>query len=167
MSQVFLSLGSNLGKREENLNVCLNKLSGHFGQALSSSSIYESEAWGFDAEPFLNQVLIFNTNMNPESLLKEVLAIENEMGRKRSKDGYQSRIIDIDILFYDTIIYKTDNLEIPHPLLQKRKFILEALNEISSEFIHPVIKLSISDIYLNCIDKSYVKKYKSQYPYDI
>ena len=167
MSQIILSLGSNLDNREENLFDCYNKLSNLLGKAISSSNIYESEAWGFDADPFLNQVLIFNTNLNPESLLKEILTIENEMGRKRSKAGYESRKIDIDILFYDTIIYKSESLVIPHPLLQERMFVLKPLNEISSEFIHPVLNFPVKEIYLNCMDNSKIKKYKSQYPNDI
>ncbi|MFC2107563.1 2-amino-4-hydroxy-6-hydroxymethyldihydropteridine diphosphokinase, partial [Bacteroidota bacterium] len=153
--------------REENLKNCHKRLSVLFGKTLSSSSIYESESWGFDAEPFLNQVIIINTKTKPESLLEEILRIENEMGRKRNNTGYESRIIDIDILFYGSIIYKSKNLVIPHPLLQERMFILEPLNEIRSEYIHPVIKLPISNIYLNCTDTTKLKKYKTQYPHDI
>ena len=159
MSKVYFSLGSNSGNRINNLNDCLNNLRAFYGNAIKTSSIYETAAWGFEGEAFLNQVVLFRINKEPKDILNDIQGIEIKMGRKRSEKRYISRIIDIDILFIDSIIYNTGNLIIPHPLIQDRRFVLEPLNEIASELEHPSLKLPVSIIYGKCKDDSLVLKY--------
>ncbi len=167
MHEVYLSLGSNIDDRLWNLHNCRNKLKGLYGEAIKTSSIYKTDAWGFESDPFLNQALVFQINKEPEEILKDILEIENEMGRVRPVKGYISRIIDIDILFIGSIIYRSEKLEIPHPLIQKRMFVLASLKEIAGDLIHPVLNLSISDIHNRCKDDSLVVKYDNQKSHEI
>lgn len=134
-----LLLGTNLGKREDFLEACRLLVVEHCGSISKISSVYETTAWGFDGAPFLNQVLSIETMLEPAALLEELHAIEQSMGRKRSyMKGYTSRTIDIDILYFNQLIIKNDDLEIPHPRLHLRRFTLVPLCEMMPTFIHPV-----------------------------
>lgn len=139
MSKVILLLGSNLGDRKDFLKKAIELIDAEVGLVLKLSSIYESEPWGFTSdEMFLNQVIIINSNDKPQTLLKKLQKIEKELGRKIKSSTYQSRTIDIDILFYDKIKLKTKELTIPHPQLHLRKFTMDPLIEIAGDYIHPV-----------------------------
>lgn len=160
MIKVFLSLGSNLGNRKENLAKVILEIDKNIGHISVLSGIYETTAWGFQSENnFLNQVIIVMTDLEPSQLINRCLDIERIMGRERGEPGkYESRIIDIDILFYGESIVKEDNLVIPHPHLQNRRFILEPLNEIASYLIHPLLGKTISMLLEECTDIGTVKK---------
>lgn len=137
-----------------NLMCACKKLSA-LGEDFCYSSVYETEAWGFDADQqFLNLVLRFHTSLLPEELLEEIHSIEKKLGRIRSnlKTGYESRPIDIDILFWGDKIINTENLVVPHPQLQYRKFVLVPLNEIAADYFHPVLKKHIQQLLLECSD---------------
>lgn len=127
------------------------------GKVLNYSPVVESEPWGFKAETtFYNQILLVKTEFSPQTVLTKILEIENTLGRKRIGKEYSSRSIDIDILFYDEMQIHEDNLVIPHPLLHKRKFILEPLSTIAAELIHPALHLTVTEILQQVKDNSRV-----------
>jgi 2-amino-4-hydroxy-6-hydroxymethyldihydropteridine diphosphokinase len=131
----------------------------HIGDIVECSNIYCSPAWGFNSDTdFLNQVLIVRCYDEADLLLAKILNIESQMGRRRYKvNGYSSRIIDIDILFFGNQILKTQSLEIPHPRLHLRKFTLLPLKELVSDFVHPVFEETISELLSKCLDSSEVR----------
>jgi 2-amino-4-hydroxy-6-hydroxymethyldihydropteridine diphosphokinase len=160
MKIVFLGIGTNLGNRESNLEEAVARIREYIGPVLDSSSIYETEPWGFHAkDEFLNKVVKVNTELTPSGLLGRILMIESLLGRVRGQVRYSSRLIDIDILLYEDLIVEEESLKIPHPLLQQRKFVLVPLCEIASEIIHPVLKKSIAELLEICEDRGDVKKF--------
>lgn len=158
MKQVFLGIGSNLGNREENLNNALRMIKEEVGNVLISSSVYETEPWGFDSDnQFLNMVVKTETILEPPALLSALLDMEKSMGRTRDEEQYSSRVIDIDVLFYEDLDIAYHNLRIPHPHIQDRRFVLVPLVEIAPEFIHPVLQKSVNDLLETCTDNSAVR----------
>lgn len=155
-NQVYLLLGGNQGDVGRAFSQTLELIRASVGSIKTLSPVYRSEPWGFEAsESFLNQVVIVNTALDPEDLLKEILDIEKKMGRERDdqSDRYSSRPIDIDILFYNDSIINSHDLVVPHPRLHLRNFTLIPLNDISPGFYHPVFKKTISDLVKTCDDK--------------
>jgi 2-amino-4-hydroxy-6-hydroxymethyldihydropteridine diphosphokinase len=160
MNTVFLLLGSNLLDRLLMLTKAQEHIRILIGEISSTSKIYESAPWGFESKKsFLNQVLIIETALGPIEVLEQIKIIEKEMGRVKTSINYESRTIDIDILFYNNKIIALPELIIPHPQLHKRRFTLVPLAEIAPEFIHPVFKKPIKDLLINCNDDSEVKVY--------
>ncbi len=156
---VYLCIGGNEGDREANLEETLDFLDFNFGDLMKTSSVYESEAWGMEnAEPFLNQVVRIESELTPEGILQEIAELEEYYGRERKTGKYLPREMDVDILFYDTEIIETEKLQVPHPRLHLRRFVLEPLNEIASGFIHPTLKKTVAELLKECEDKSLVKK---------
>ena len=158
----FILLGSNMGNREELLSEAIELIELRCGKVVLKSSLYESEPWGFDAEIyFLNQSIAIESILSPHDLLNELLAIEAELGRKRKENhvGYESRPIDLDIIYYDDIINNDEDLILPHPRLHLRRFVLMPLCEIAPDFIHPIIRESNSVLLEKCEDHSEVKLY--------
>jgi len=133
---VYLGLGSNLGNRKNNLEEAIRQI-GEFAAIKKASSIYETEPWGLKDQPkFLNQVIFVVSILGANELLSRLKKIEQQMGRKKSV-RFGPRLIDLDILFYDDLIMKTDNLTIPHPYLAERAFVLVPLAEIAPKLVHP------------------------------
>ena len=154
MAIVYLSLGSNKGDRLGYIQQATSLLNGFENiNVIQSSSFYETEPWGTDSQNwYVNAVVQVSTSLLPTALLKQCQKIESMLGRNREKEGkYGDRTIDIDIIFYgDKVISEEiDNLQltIPHPLMHERAFALVPLLEIDAEFIHPVFKKSINDLY--------------------
>ncbi len=146
-SLVYLSLGSNLGNKITNIQSALNSIDHDVGDIFSISKLYENPAIGFKGDVFLNCCISLKTNLSPTDLLAKLLIIESNAGRKRDNDlVYKSRIIDIDILFYDEIIVNCDHLKIPHLKLHQRKFVIKPLLDIAKSKIHPILKSSIYEI---------------------
>ena len=161
MARSILLLGSNLGDRKDLLDRAKEKIDEKAGEVIKSSSIYETEPWGFEAEnSFLNQVIIIETDHKPANLLFILQDIELDLGRKRCDKQYESRYIDIDILFYDDEIIDEKDLVLPHPRIQERMFVLKPLMEISSSLIHPVLKKSIKELFEGCEDILKVEIYQ-------
>lgn len=161
MNNVVILLGGNLGRPIENFIKSKQQISEAIGAITNESSIYESSAWGFEAkELFLNQVIIVESNLKPFELLKATQNIEQSIGRKNKTIDleYSSRLIDIDILFYNDDIIQQPNLSIPHPRLHLRNFTLEPLNEILPNFVHPILKKEISTLLRNSPDQAECKK---------
>ncbi|MDR2968162.1 MAG: 2-amino-4-hydroxy-6-hydroxymethyldihydropteridine diphosphokinase, partial [Tannerellaceae bacterium] len=129
MATVYISLGTNIGNKRGNLLSAAALLSERAGDILALSTVYETKPWGFQSEnDFLNAALTLTTKLTPPELLDTTRLIEIEMGRISKSDGaYHDRIIDIDILMYDDLIMESDHLTIPHPLMHKRKFVMDPL----------------------------------------
>jgi 2-amino-4-hydroxy-6-hydroxymethyldihydropteridine diphosphokinase len=159
--QAYILLGSNLGNRTRHLQQARTLLAADCGSMMVESSIYESPPWGFDADQtFLNQVIKIETELTPSELLAKLLAIEKQMGRERYGSGYASRLIDIDILYYESMVLNEPLLSIPHPRLHLRRFTLLPLVEIAAEFVHPLLKLTNAELLKRTVDLSEVKPYK-------
>jgi 2-amino-4-hydroxy-6-hydroxymethyldihydropteridine diphosphokinase len=158
MHTAFLLIGGNLGDRFKNLQTAAQLVEEHCGDIISLSSVYETEAWGFtDQPPFLNQVLVLETEMEPEALMRELLSIEKELGRIREhKMG--PRHIDIDILLLDDMTWVSASLTIPHPSLHLRRFALIPLNEVAPAQKHPLFHKTIAELLTDCPDTLAVKK---------
>ena len=158
MHRVYLSLGSNLGDRECNLEESARQIS-EFAVIKKSSSIYETEPWGLKDQPrFLNQVILVETKLAPKELLLHMKTIEQKMGRKKTV-RYGPRLIDLDILFYDDLIMKTPDLIIPHPHITERAFVLVPLAEIAPNMIHSQPNKTIREL-LKDVDISSVSLYE-------
>ncbi|QHL86884.1 2-amino-4-hydroxy-6-hydroxymethyldihydropteridine diphosphokinase [Nibribacter ruber] len=152
MRPLYLLLGSNLGDRVSFLQEAFDRLSGIFGESGQKSSLYETAAWGLENQPaFLNQALLFQTDLPPDQVLAHTQQIEQDLGRER-KERWGARVIDIDILLYGNTILETQNLTIPHPHLHQRRFTLAPLAELSPSFVHPVLKKTIAQLLADCPD---------------
>lgn len=153
MDFIVLSLGSNIGERSENLSKAREEIAKNDIKVSKFSGVYDTEPSGFaDQDYFLNQVLLVETDMGPEDLLKSCLAIENKLGRKRGiKNG--PRVIDIDLLFYKDELISTESLMIPHPRIQERKFVLQPLNELIPDQEHPIFGSTITELLDECEDE--------------
>ena len=151
---VFLSIGSNLGNKKNNIDLVKSKLIINDIKKIKSSKNYETLSWPNKKNPkFINIVLKVKTFLSPHELMKKCLYIEKELGRERNKKN-EPRICDIDIIDYDKIILKStrnENLYIPHPKMHKRNFVLLPLYEIAKTWIHPIKKAGIKDL-INALD---------------
>ncbi len=159
-SIVYLSIGSNLGDRFLNIQHAINLIEETIGIILNCSTIYENPPIDFDADDlFYNCCLELKTNLSVEEVLIKTQAIENQIGRKKKLiSGYESRLIDIDIIYFEQIIYSTDKIIIPHLKLSERKFVLIPLKEIAADFIDPRLNLSIKELVEKCLDNSVLVK---------
>jgi 2-amino-4-hydroxy-6-hydroxymethyldihydropteridine diphosphokinase len=159
MNEVYLCLGGNLGDGLANLNRACELIENKAGKIMLKSSVYRSQAWGMDKAPdFFNQVIKIETEISAQVLIGGLLEIEKEMGRERKGElAYQNRIMDIDILFFNKEVIKTDNLEIPHPRLHLRNFVLRPMLEIVPDFMHPVFNKTIRELAEICPDKGEIK----------
>lgn len=153
----FLLLGANLGDRTLTLSRAIDLIAERVGPVVKASGLYETAPWGVTDQPtYLNQVLAVETTLEPEDLLIRTQAIEQELGRVRL-EKWGARVIDIDILYYDQLIWQTDTLTIPHPYLHQRRFTLVPLAEIAPAFVHPVLQKTTVELLEECEDESEVK----------
>ena len=158
MTGIYLLLGSNLGDREQCLLIAQQQLAQQVGKVQAISSIYQTEAWQMNSAPdFLNRVILVNSSLEPLKVLTEIIHIETGLGRVR-RQGYQNRIIDIDILYYNHLVLNHPELTIPHPRISQRRFVLEPLAEIAPNFIHPQLRLTNRQLLDLCRDKLSVVK---------
>lgn len=146
MADVFIGIGSNIGDREENIRKAISLIKEKC-KILKMSPLYETEPVGYRKQGwFLNCAVKVKTDLKPQKLLEFLQSIEKRLGRVRTiKNG--PRTIDLDILFYGKKIINEDNLIVPHPRLHERLFVLEPLNDICPDFVHPILKKSIKGLY--------------------
>jgi len=153
LNTVYLLIGGNLGDRKLNLETALLYIEQKMGFIISRSSVYKTAPWGLvNQNDFLNQALLIHTTKNCTQLLEEILAIELLMGRKRDNIKWAERTMDIDILFFNTAIINEQNLQVPHPHLHKRNFVLTPLLEIANTFVHPKLNKTIQQLMAECED---------------
>ncbi len=139
----YISLGSNEGNRLNHLQTAVNLIAQKVGRITKVSAVYRTKSWGFDGHDFYNICIEVFTNLNPETLIKTLLSIENQLGRLRSTSAsYSNRIIDLDILLFEDEIIFYDHLKIPHPKMLERNFVMVPLAEIAPQVIHPIAKKS-------------------------
>ena len=171
-NSVVLLIGGNMGDRVATLLRAIVEISKRIGTVSQISSIYETEPWGFETEQnFLNQALVVDTDLTSHEVLVEALRIEKELGRERNaavstaqnsklnNRNYASRPIDIDLIFYNSEIVDTADLQLPHPRMQDRRFVLVPLSEIIPDYQHPKFHKSIWLLLEECGDKGDVNKF--------
>jgi 2-amino-4-hydroxy-6-hydroxymethyldihydropteridine diphosphokinase len=159
MHKVFLGIGGNLGNKQANFEKVFELIEKDLGKVIEHSSIYETPAWGFHSEEvFWNQVLLIETTLSAHAILENIKHIEAAFDRKRGKERYSSRQMDVDILYYNQDFFDDEHLVIPHPRIHERKFVLVPLCEIAPDFKHPLMRLNHVSLLENCLDKSIIKK---------
>ena len=157
--QVLLSLGSNQGNRLENIEQAIALIHQEVATVVLVSSMYESDSWGFESDSFYNCAIAIHTNLSPLKLLKKILKLEQKLGRIRTESpSYQPRVIDIDIIAYGDEVVETEFLQVPHPHLHNRLFVLLPLVEIVPHWTHPKTKKTITELISNCTDSGACKK---------
>jgi len=159
MKNLYLLNGSNIGNRSGNLKKAELMLNEVFGLAIKISEIYETQAWGKTNQPnFFNQALLYQSNLTPLKLLKAIKTIEKKIGGNH-KERWAERLMDIDIIFYDDLVYESEHLTIPHPLMHLRNFVLEPLNEVAAEYVHPKLQVTVNHLLKTSKDKLKVIKF--------
>lgn len=159
MNKLYLLLGSNMGNSKQLLADAAAQIEKKIGSVSHLSHLYTTAAWGNTNQPdFLNQVIVVNSVLTAQQTIAKILLIEKEMGRVRTVKN-APRIIDIDILFFNKDIIEDDNLTVPHPHIQNRRFVLVPLNELAPNFKHPVFQQSIHHLLKICKDPLDVKKF--------
>lgn len=144
-NSAILSLGSNLGNRMQLLQQGIDYIHNHIATVVKASGIYETPAWGFKGEPFYNCAVVVHTTKSAHDLLEGLLAAEAQGGRERSDTGeYTSRTIDIDIIAFNNDVINEPNLQIPHPRMAGRNFVLFPLRDVAPHWVHPVLKKNIN-----------------------
>ncbi len=160
----YLSLGSNLGDRPDNLQKALFMIQEKAGDITKISGVYETTSWGFESGDFLNICIGLETVLGPKELLRHILKIEKTLGRERDMDAtYKARNIDIDILYYGFEILGDPVLTVPHPELHERRFVLRPLADIAPQFYHPVFIKDTRNLLQECRDKGKLQKTKYRF----
>ena len=157
-NQIALSLGSNQGNRLENIQLAINSIHNQVGTVVKVSKLYETPSWGFESDLFYNCAILIHTSKSAPKVLVKILKIEKDLGRKRTQTKeYESRIIDIDIISCNEEIIESENLTVPHVLLQDRLFVLLPINDLKTNWKHPVFNKTIKELIAVCPDKSICK----------
>ena len=152
---VLIGIGSNTGDKVNHLQSAIDAIHTQIGSIDQLSRLYQTPALGFEGADFINGCLKVSTQLEASQVLDKLLVIEQHLGRIRHDDGqYHSRTIDLDLLFFDSLISKSERLELPHPRLHERRFVLQPLADITSDFEHPILKQTISKLLENCEDDS-------------
>ena len=156
--QVVLSIGSNQGNKLENIEACIALIHKEVGTVIQVSKIYETPSWGFESDAFYNCALVLHTFHTAQKVLNLVLKVEKKLGRTRQKGiGYQSRIIDVDVISFDEDVIATDKLNVPHPLMQNRKFVLLPFRDLGLNWKHPSLHKTVSELLEITPDESVCK----------
>ena len=172
--KTILLLGSNRGDKLSIIEQASQMVSDLSTGEIILSPLYKSEPWGFNADEwFLNRAVFIDTEMGPEELLEKILSIEKILGRVRGEEcrknqmgeeecgaerEYSSREIDIDIIFYGSLVCKSEKLTLPHPRMHLRRFVLEPVAQIAPDFIHPGLGITVEQLLSECEDNSIVTK---------
>ena len=152
---VVLALGSNQGNRLETIESAIESIHNEVGTVIKVSKLYETPAWGFDSEPFYNCALVLHSPLSAEVVLAKVLALEIKLGRIRGLDeGYQARVIDIDVIAFNEDIIASEKLKVPHPLMQERMFVLLPMRDLNLDWRHPILQKYLPELLRASEDKS-------------
>ena len=165
MERCLILFGSNMGDKNKIYTQACLLINNRCGRIVAQSSAYESEPWGFEAkEWFLNRLIVVETELEPEAMMRQLLGIEAELGRVRHPEtgGYTSRTADLDILYYGSRIVLTDSLTIPHPRLHQRRFALLPLCEVAPDFVHPVLQMTQAELLQHCPDEGLVRRLENE-----
>ena len=156
--QVILSIGSNQGDRLHNIQSAVAAIHQKAGTVVRVSKLYETPAWGFESEPFYNAALVLHTTRTAQQILSKVLEIETELGRVRTDiAGYQARPIDIDVIAFDEDIILSEDLQVPHPQMQQRMFVLLPMRDLNLDWRHPILQKYLPELLRASEDKSQCK----------
>lgn len=157
---IYLHIGSNLGNRKDYLDRAIQLIREQIGEIPKLSHVYETEAWGKTDQPaFLNQALQIQTQLFPDELMNQLKKIEEQMGRIR-QEKWGPRLIDLDMIFYDDLIFEIEGLIIPHPRMHIRNFVLIPMMDLNPDFSHPIFRQTIRELKAWCQDDLEVKRYK-------
>ncbi len=152
-NQVILSIGSNQGNRQQLLQSAINAIHIEIGTVIKLSNLYETAAWGFEGELFLNAVILIHSQMAPSKIMTKIIAIEKKLGRQRSTSiHYESRSIDVDIIAVNQMIINTKTLILPHPQMQNRRFVLQPMLDLDLDWTHPILNQNTETLLSNCSD---------------
>ena len=154
MSLVYLILGGNRGNTKEIFSQAIDLVTSNIGPITVRSSLYKSDPWGFDSDVFMNQVITVRTDLSPQDLLAQIQHIENQLGRVRISQDYEARTIDIDLLYFDNLVFSSSDLTIPHPRIADRKFVLIPLAEVAPDLTDPDTGMTVQEMLLKCKDTS-------------
>lgn len=155
---IYIGLGSNQGDKFKNLQAAIDLIHQRIGTVLSISKAYKSPAFGFEGDEFLNACICVSTYFQPKKVMASLLAIETELGRVRNaQEGYESRCIDLDMLLCDDTVLESEMLQLPHPEMQKRLFVLQPLSDIAAKLVHPILHENIAKLLEDCEDSSEVQ----------
>ncbi|MEZ0005251.1 deoxyguanosine kinase [Flavobacterium sp. 28YEA47A] len=153
--QAILSIGSNQGDRLQHIQQAIDLIHSEIATVVKVSRLYETPAWGFEGDAFYNCAVLVHTCKESSVLLDEILSAELHLGRIRNKTiGYQSRTIDIDIISFNEEIIDTENLTVPHPRMADRKFVLLPMDDLKSDFVHPILQKNVIELLRDCQDDS-------------
>ena len=153
--KIHIALGSNKGDKFKNIQDAIDLMHLKIGNVKLISKVYKTPAFGFESDDFFNACLILESFLKPENILQELLAIEKELGRVRTKtNSFEARVIDLDIILIEDDIIASNTLHVPHPEMQKRKFVLQPLSDIAPKVVHPKFKKEIADLLEVCDDAS-------------
>ncbi|MCK8482191.1 2-amino-4-hydroxy-6-hydroxymethyldihydropteridine diphosphokinase [Psychroserpens algicola] len=160
-NQVYIALGSNKGDRLKNLQDAVDLIYAKIGKVGSIAEVYNTPAIGFEGDDFLNTCIHVETMCSADDVLKKLQTIETRLGREKSQSQtYESRPIDLDMLFFNSDIFSSETLKLPHPELQNRQFVLQPLKDIASKFEHPKLKKTVDELHLECKDTSDIEAIK-------
>lgn len=157
-NKIVLSIGSNQGDRKSLIQQAIDIINQEVATVIAVSKLYESPSWGFESEPFYNCAVLIHTSNTASKILTKVLKLEKQLGRVRSDEkGYSSRTIDVDLISFNNEIIATSNLNIPHPQMHNRLFVLLPMRDLATDFIHPVLQQNINELIQNCTDSGNCK----------
>ncbi|WP_306353792.1 2-amino-4-hydroxy-6-hydroxymethyldihydropteridine diphosphokinase [Flavobacterium sp. '19STA2R22 D10 B1'] len=160
-NRVVLSIGSNQGDRLNVIEQCIKLIQREVGTVVDVSRIYETPAWGFESEPFLNCAILLHSYKSAQNILEDVLNVEKQLGRIRKiSPEYQARIIDVDVITFNEDVIITDTLIVPHPHMQNRLFVLLPMQDLKMDWTHPKLQKTVTQLVVESNDASECKVFK-------